>query len=104
MTDEKDKQTPEGAAPAGTPAAVDEKPKQALLSVYAQVQYLCPSCGEIVLATDEKSTKDGTNELELTPENGYRDELPELIGTCDACKIPVYRQKIILFYHGKRSV
>lgn len=106
MTEETEtKETP--AAPAGPTAAVDEKKEEVkplLLSVYAQLQYLCPACGEVVLATDEGSTKDGINELELTSETEYRAELPNIAGTCDTCKIPVYREKVILLYHGKRII
>lgn len=104
---EPEKETPEtppagpGAAPAAAPPKPDEK-KALLLNIYAQLQLFCPECGEMVVATDKESTEDGTLELELTPDNGYRFELPKVDGTCDACKIPVYREKLILFYQGKR--
>lgn len=91
---------PAPAAPVEPPPIEEKKP--ALLNVYAQVQLNCPLCGEVVISTDEGSTEDGTLELELTAENGYRAEIPRVDGECDACKAPVFREKIILFYHGKR--
>jgi hypothetical protein len=81
-------------APAATATVPKDEKKPQLLNISALIRYSCPGCGETVNASED----DETDELELNEENNHRAELPADTGTCDFCKLPIARKKIVIAY------